>query len=358
MDKLIRLARQGATVIMHRNQPSKVPGFYQAEKKTEKLNELISQLHFKPAESEGVKVAPAGKGFFLAGDDLAALLSAAKIRREAMVEKGLLFVRRQAGNGTSYVISNSGNSKIEGWVPLSGKELSVALYDPMLERNGIAQTRKSVGGTTEVFLQLNPGESCVLQSSSKPFTGNAFPYITLTGKPEVPDGEWEIRFTDGGPGLPPAATVKALGSWTALTGEEVKKFSGTAQYSTSWKKPKYTPHAWLIDLGVVGESAEVLLNGEKIRTLIGPVFQVLIPASILKADNLLQVNVTNGMANRIADMDKRKVEWKKFYNVNFPSRLARNRNEEGIFDASGWAPKASGLIGPVTITPVKLGLVD
>jgi hypothetical protein len=59
------------------------------------------------------------------------------------------------------------------------------------------------------------------------------------------------------------------------------------------------------------------------------------------------------MANRIADLDRRGVEWKKFYNTNFPARIPANRNEKGLFDASKWLPRESGLIGPVTITPVE-----
>jgi hypothetical protein len=65
------------------------------------------------------------------------------------------------------------------------------------------------------------------------------------------------------------------------------------------------------------------------------------------------VIVTNGMANRIIDLDKRGVPWKKFYNVNMPARLAENRGEDGLFTSLKWEPKHSGLLGPVTITPVR-----
>jgi hypothetical protein len=59
-----------------------------------------------------------------------------------------------------------------------------------------------------------------------------------------------------------------------------------------------------------------------------------------------------------ADLDRRKVIWKKFYNVNFPSRLAQNRGEDGLFTAAKWEPLDSGLIGPVTLTPVaSLGVI-
>ena len=148
--------------------------------------------------------------------------------------------------------------------------------------------------------------------------------------------------------------MNGLISWTSLDIPGVKEFSGTAEYSTNFKKPTLNATAWLLDLGDVKESATVVLNGKKIATLIGPSYTVTVLASALKTDNVLQVIVTNGMANRIIDLDKRGVEWKKFYNINMSARLAENRGPDGLFTAAKWEPKPSGLLGPVTITPLKL----
>jgi hypothetical protein len=46
------------------------------------------------------------------------------------------------------------------------------------------------------------------------------------------------------------------------------------------------------------------------------------------------------------------VAWKKFYNINFPSRLPANRGPDGLFRAAHWEPLPSGLLGPVTLTPM------
>ena len=78
-----------------------------------------------------------------------------------------------------------------------------------------------------------------------------------------------------------------------------------------------------------------------------------IDAGALAAENVLEVTVTNLMANRIAAMDRAGVAWKKFYNVNFPSRLPENRGPDGLFTAAKWAPLDSGLLGPVTLTPLR-----
>ena len=74
---------------------------------------------------------------------------------------------------------------------------------------------------------------------------------------------------------------------------------------------------------------------------------------MLKPVNKLEIRVSNLMGNRIAYMDRNNIEWKKFYNVNFAARLREN-SRNGIFDASSWTPRESGLIGPVTLCPLVI----
>ena len=66
------------------------------------------------------------------------------------------------------------------------------------------------------------------------------------------------------------------------------------------------------------------------------------------AGNVLEVDVTNLAANRIRDLDRRHVVWRNFHDINFAS-ISYKR-----FDASNWPLHDSGLLGPVTLTPMKL----
>lgn len=350
---LLQLIKEGATVIFLKSLPSDVPGYSRLQERRAAVKTLFQQVKFESTENSAVRKAMLGKGVALTGDDLFQLLSYSKIRKETLGEQGLQFVRRQYKDGSCYFIKNAGSAKVEGWVPLQCTGTYMALYDPMFQESGLAKTRKNDHGGTDVFLQLNTGESCIVQSSAKALTGNNYHYKKTTGNAQTVPGNWQISFMQGGPTLPAAAQMKELVSWTDLPGEEVKKFSGTASYRIRLKKPQGKADAWLLDLGSAGESAEVILNGKPLDTLIGPVYQVYIPDTLMKRDNTLEVRVTNGMANRIADLDKRGVEWKKFYNVNFPSRLPQNRNANGLFDASKWQPKPAGLMGPVTVTAVE-----
>ena len=110
------------------------------------------------------------------------------------------------------------------------------------------------------------------------------------------------------------------------------------------------------DLGTVRESARVRLNGRDVATLIAPPYQLTLPAGAFDATNVLDVRVTNLSANRIADLDRRGVSWKRFYNVNYPPRFAENRGPDGLLRGevgtprlrpgrSGHAPAAGSRIG-------------
>ena len=101
------------------------------------------------------------------------------------------------------------------------------------------------------------------------------------------------------------------------------------------------------------ETARVTLNGRPLAVLIGAPYVVDIPRHAFRARNELQVDVSNLMANRIADMDRRGVRWKRFYNVNMPASRPENRGPDGLFDAAKWEPRESGLLGPVTLTPMR-----
>jgi hypothetical protein len=162
-----------------------------------------------------------------------------------------------------------------------------------------------------------------------------------------------VSFVEGGPALPPALRLNELNSWLRLDGDAYKNFSGTARYALTFDRPQGTNADWLLDLGRVAETARVRLNGRDLGTLITPPFRVRIPGALLRDANTLEVEVSNLAINRVIEMERRGVKYKKFYNTNFPARRPENRGADGLFDATKLAPRDSGLLGPVTLTPIE-----
>jgi len=351
--KLVELAKNGATVLCYKALPVDVPGYGELARRQAALLKWKDQLQFK---TEGtIQKATIGKGAFIISDSIADLMTAAKVRKEALTQQGLSFIRKKNGDGYEYFISNRTGKAFDGWAPLSAKAASVALFDPMFAKNGLAKWRNSNIGATEIYLQLKPSESIIVEAYNAKKTGNNYPYLQATGEAQEIKGTWTVEFTNGGPTLPAKVTTDSLVSWTAFKGDDVKNFSGIGKYIISFAKPTGNATAYLLDLGIVHETAEVTLNGKKMATLIGPSFQVVIPATDLKASNTLEVTVANLMANRIEYMDRNDTEWKIFYNTNMPARKREN-SKNGLFSAADWKPLPSGLLGPVTLTPVSNSL--
>jgi hypothetical protein len=257
--------------------------------------------------------------------------------------------------GRIYFVSNPGDRAIDGWVPIDSRAEALIAFDALTGRHGQLPARTS-GAARDVYLQIPAGGSLVIAEGPAGTRETFNPYHTA-GEAMPIAGPWTVAFVKGGPRLPARRTVDALVSWTTF-GADGESFSGTATYTTTFRRPTGNARLWQLDLGRVAESARVGLNGRHLATIIGAPFHVVLDASQLRALNTLEVSVTNLSANRISDLDRRSVPWKKFYNVNFPPRLPENRGPDGLFTAAKWPPLESGLLGPVTLSPLTLSPLE
>jgi hypothetical protein len=350
--QILRMANDGAKIIFYGDLPENISGWAYLDEKTSFFNKQKEGIRFNPTNNPDVLKAVYGKGMFLSGADLGQMLSFAGVQREMMTDSELAFVRRETPAGFVYFINNQGENPFNGWLPLQSEASAAAIFNPMDGTFGMAKSRVSRNIGFEVYSRLEPGESMIIETYNTNVSGSIYPIYAPTGSPVEITGNWKVDFVDGGPSLPAQREVSEPGSWTDMGEEELKDFSGTARYTISFKKPSGKSDKWKLDLGRVCESATLILNGKDLGSLIGPRFSLLIDEKQLKKNNLLEIRVSNLMANRIAFMDRNNITWKKFYNINMAARLKQN-TKDGIFDASAWQPGESGLLGPVTITPLR-----
>jgi hypothetical protein len=340
--KLAELARAGATVVVEGALPADVPGFGDLEKRRAAFRDLLRGI----PRGEGGKL---GKGAVLVGSDLDALLRRARVAREPAVDAGLRLVRRSHPQGYHYFLVNRGERPLAGWVTLGTPARSAVILDPRFaDRTGVAKLRRGKDGVAQVYLQLEPGESCVLRTfTGQEVAGRPWRYWQPAGTPQDLSGTWKVEFVEGGPALPAKFERRELGSWANREDAEAKRFAGTARYTLTFDRPAGAAEEWLLDLGRVAESARVKVNGESAGTLWCPPFRLAVGKYLRPGRNTLEVEVTNLAANRVADLDRRGVKWKEFHEINFV-----NVNYKP-FDASKWPPRESGLLGPVRLTPLK-----
>jgi hypothetical protein len=290
--------------------------------------------------------AQVGRGAVLVGE-IETALQAIPVPREPLVDSaGLQFVRRVAPDGSRiYFLANRGAELIDDWIPIAAKTAAGVALDPMTGRVGVAPSRPTPWGLAQVRLRLEPGESLFLRVW--PEGGPSGPTWTweVPGPAPVPlTGNWRVSFVAGGPELPPDFETSRLASWTEFGGEAAARFGGTARYALTFAAPAGDPARWLLDLGRVSQSARVRLNGVELGTWFVPPFRVALPP-LRPTGNRLEVEVTNVAANRIRDLDRRRVPWRVFHDINFVNL------DYKPFDASGWPVREAGLLGPVLLVP-------
>ena len=323
--KIAELAKAGATVVFL-GVPTDVPGLANHSERRAELATVMKQFTATPS---------------LAPETLAK----AGVRREPLADEGLGFIRRRLKDGGHfYFIANLTGRAMDKLMPLGVDANSVAVLDPL---TGVVGAAPVTDGN--VPLQLQPGESIILRtfSSDEPQLP-PWPSRRTTGEPVALSGPWDITFIEGGPALPAPLKLSELISWTDAGGEDVKSFAGAARYRLEFDAPASPGTSdWILNLGDVRESARVTLNGQPIARLWSLPFRTAVGKHLKPGRNLLEIEVTNLAANRIRDLDRRGVEWKIMKEINFVNIHYKP------FDASNWDVTPSGLLGPVTLTPVR-----
>ena len=325
MSSLVRLTESGGRVVFG-GLPESAPGYYQHGERTSRLREMIA------------------KNDLIVAQDVPALLDKMGIRGERLKEKGLEFVRRDLGDGKVYFLVNHTPNPVDGYITLGIHAKSVLLMDPLTGKTGQASIR-SGRRDTDVYLQLKPGQSMILRTFKAGIKTAAWAYHEVSGDPVEITGTWEIRFISGGPSIPENAKMQELKSWTGLS-DRAASFSGTARYRIRFDNPDPGVSNWFLDLGDVRESARIRINGEDMGCLWSVPFEAE-TGMLQKGSNIMEIEVTNLSANRLRDLERRGVQWKKFYEINMVNRHYKE------FDATGWDPMPSGLLGKVSLTPLR-----
>ncbi len=80
-----------------------------------------------------------------------------------MIDNGLLYVRRDHEAANYYFTDNQSSKPAAGWLPLPTPATPAALFSLIAEKTGLTKTKSSKTGRSEVYLQLVPGESYMLE---------------------------------------------------------------------------------------------------------------------------------------------------------------------------------------------------
>lgn len=344
--KIVELTKQGAKIVFANRYPEDVPGLSNLEQRRGKMKTIMAELPV--ASFDQVSTYPMGKGEIITGSDYRELLPATGITGESFKKDfGGQYTRRSYKDGYIYFMTMLQNRPVDGWVTLEKPAKSVMLFDPMTGNKGLARIRTE-NGKTQVYLQLRPDESVILKTfTDKTIKTENWKYLAPASTPVNLTNGWSLSFVESEPAIKGTFAIDTLCSWTCIADENATKNMGTALYRTTFTLQENTAADWELNLGEVKESARVRINGKDVGTIYAIPYTARVGQYLKPGENTIEVEVTNLPANRIADYDRRGVEWRKFKEINFVNIFYKKVKYDN------WEIEPSGLIGPVTLTPMN-----
>lgn len=287
--------------------------------------------HLDSLERQGVRV--------IRGVDVAAMERAAV--PEAMKrDLGLRIIRRSNPMGHHYFIANLSSEDVSSSVPLAVSHKCAAWYDPMSDTYSSA-----VMDDEGVAVSLKSGESRILICADD--MPRLMPQYVESGRTiDLSGGKWRLSFADSHPEVHGTFTLDGVRTWETLS-DSAAATMATGVYETTFSLSRADAAArWRIDLGDVRESARVYINGEYVGCAWAVPFVLDCGRALRKGSNRLRVEVTNLPANRIADLDRRGVQWRKMKEINVVDINYKKTSY------AGWTPVGSGLAGKVTLREI------
>jgi hypothetical protein len=351
LKKILELVKSGAVVSGRK--PLCSPSLQNQPAADDEVRTLTTEI-WGDLDGESRTIRRLGKGAVYWGWPLAQVLEKQGIHRDFEYSRGLdtdlAWLHRRSANADIYYVSNQSDKAqdLEARFRVSGRQAE--LWHP--DTGAIEDASYGIAGDlTTVPLHLAERESLfVVFRKAAPMPSR---FIPQTGESTAAlvEGPWDLSFPEK-LGAPAQLHMDKLESWTVNADSGVKYFSGTATYSRTLQAPRdwFDPdHAVILDLGRVGDIAEVTVNGRPLGILWKAPYRVDVSAALKPGDNKLEIRVTNEWTNRIAG-DRLLPSDKKVLGAGDPM-AARFGN----------LPQAplpdSGLLGPVSIVLKKLNRV-
>ena len=331
--QLEKLARQGAKVVFMGGLPEDVPGYGSYDKRHKAFEKVLAHLQ---------------KDDILVGTDYYKTLEQCGARHENMRRPscGLRAIRRVNDKGHHYFISNLQDHDVDYIVTLGVDCADALFFDPMTGRVG-----RPIMAGSKVLIQLKSGESVILQTFDEPLTTkvNDWDYMEPQKVSLSLDHGWELSFAESVPAVTKTFRIDAPRSWTEVEGcPELQTNMGTGVYTVTFTLPEMAADEWVLDLGDVRESARVYINEEYAGTAWCVPYELRVGKYLHSGENTLRVEVTNLPANRIAQMDREGIPWRKFKDINIADLQYKNTKYDW------WAPVPSGLNSDVKLIPCKV----
>lgn len=264
----------------------------------------------------------------ITGDDLDAALEGAGIGADVRLSGGdMLFQHRRDGARDVYFLSNRRDraERVEASFRAAGTP--TLWHAETGRREAVAFRRDGDRTIVDLDLEAEGAVFVVFGADAPPAAAALRPVMAL-------DDGWTVAF-EPGRGAPTEAKLDRLAALDTNADPRIRYFSGVVTYRRVVDLPAGRHEAMTLDLGRVGDLAEVRVNGAVVGNAWHAPYRVDLGRSLRPGRNVLEVRVANTWVNRLigdAQPGAAKVTWTSLptYRADAPLRPA-------------------GLIGPVVL---------
>jgi hypothetical protein len=244
---------------------------------------------------------------------------------------GIRFVHRVDGERNIYWVRNFSGKEVDTDIVLRDAKGILTVMNPVTGQpvyGALKDGRLHLGADDALFVVADPHTAPVAEPTPLKPAGEialSGPWIVSFEGQDAPEGirEWQT-----------------LSSLTESDEEAVKYFSGTVTYKNTFTLTKKNQPAGLsIDLGEVGQMADVFVNGEHVDFLWKAPYKVNFEGKLKPGKNTIEVKVVNTWANRLIGDGQPGVEGHSFTPVPFYGVKSLTQNMGTLIPA--------GLMGPV-----------
>lgn len=209
--------------------------------------------------------------------------------------------RNNEDNVDLYFISNQEETPREFTASFRVAGRVPELWDPMTGEIDRNLDWKTVDSRTEVKMDLaGAGSAFIVFSQPTEATAGTAP-VRNEKQELLNTGKWNVKFSTTGREI----VSDTLFDWTSSEYNDVKYYSGTATYTTTFKAPKFGKNdRVMLDLEGLHDVATVVVNGKECGIVWTAPYQVDITDAVKKGKNNLSIAVTNTWANALLGADE------------------------------------------------------
>lgn len=212
------------------------------------------------------------------------------------------FVHRRDGDTHLYFISNGSEERVASTVKLRASTRTMERWDPLTGTRASIACSDAGDGRTQVLVQLGPWESCVLVfgAAATGALSPATPLAFVEAERSLDLENWDLSREGDDAVIPlPGGPV----DWETLP--VWRNYAGTGSYRAMVTVPSPEPgtrYRYVLELGSVEASAEVLVGDRHAGYVILPPWRIDLTEHLTPGRNLIEVRVANLWSNAVKAM--------------------------------------------------------